>query len=163
MNYMSQHNAGWVLWVTFLLAIVLATLPMAHWAAPYRPAWVVLVLIYWCTGMPERIGVASGWTVGLILDVLGGGLLGQNALALTLLAYLSRRLYQQMRVYSVWQQSITVFLLVATYQVLMFWIKGITGQSPDSLAYWLPTFTSTLLWPLIYVVLQGLRHGFRVA
>ena len=67
---------------SFAAAFVLTGLPMAGWAAPWRPPWVALVLLYWCFAVPERVGVLAGWGCGLVLDVLVGTLVGQHALAL---------------------------------------------------------------------------------
>lgn len=159
----TRHRAGWVVWSSFFVALVLATMPLSEGAVQWRPLWVLLVLIYWCIALPERVGVATGFGMGLILDVLGGGLLGQNALAMTLVAYVARRMYLQLRVFPLWQQVLSVMLMAAAFQVVLFWIKGVAGQSPGSLAYWLPTLTSTLIWPPLVLLLRHLRTRFRVA
>ena len=49
----------------------------------WRPAWVALVLVYWCMAAPDQVGVVAGWTTGLLLDVMTGTLLGQHALGLS--------------------------------------------------------------------------------
>ena len=50
-----------VIATTFVIALLLTALPMPESAAIWRPAWVALVLIYWCMAVPERVGVAVGW------------------------------------------------------------------------------------------------------
>ena len=65
------------------------------------------------------------------------------------------------RAYS--QAQLADMLMAAGFQVLLFWIKGVVGQSPGSLTYWLPTLTSTLLWPPLFLLLRHLRIRFRVA
>lgn len=42
-----------------------------------------------------RIGIGMGWLVGLLLDVARGALLGQYALALSVVAYLTLQAYRR--------------------------------------------------------------------
>ncbi len=157
-----RHHGGWVIVGTFILALMLTMLPLPEWAELFRPEWVAMVLIYWCMALPERIGVGIGWTLGLLLDVVKGTLLGQNALALALVAYLTLRLHQRVRVFPLWQQALFVLILVALDQMLVLWVKGVIGQPPGSWLYWLPSFTSTLLWPWVFLILRDLRRQFQV-
>jgi len=158
----ARHHGGLTLLLTFVAALLLQMLPLPDWAQTLRPDWVALVLIYWCIALPERIGVGIGWLAGLMLDVAHGALLGQNALALAVVAYLALRLHQRIRLFPLWQQAVSVLLLIALHLMLVFWIKGATGQSAETWAYWLPALTSMLVWPLLFIVLRGLRRTYRV-
>lgn len=143
---------------TFAAAIILSIMPVPAWAEPFRPDWVALVLIYWCMTAPDRVGVASGWLVGLIMDVLYGSLLGQQALAKTLLAFLVLKIHLQLRMFPRWQQGVTVFVLIGLNQLLVVWIKGAIGQAPNSWAYWVQTVVSALIWPWLFILLRDLRR-----
>ncbi len=112
--------------------------------------------------VPDRVGVGIGWLVGLFLDVIHGAVLGQYALALALIAYFTLSLHQRMRIYPLVQQSLVVLVLVLMQQLLITWIRGYLGQSPDSLAHWLPALTSMLLWAWLFIILRDLRRHFRV-
>ncbi|HHI93434.1 MAG TPA: rod shape-determining protein MreD [Gammaproteobacteria bacterium] len=158
----ARHHGGPTLLLTFVAALLLQMLPLPDWAQTLRPDWVALVLIYWCIALPERVGVGVGWIAGLMLDVAHGTLLGQNALALAIVAYLALRLHQRIRLFPMWQQAVSVLLLVALHLMLVLWIKGATGQSAETWAYWLPALTSMLVWPLLFIVLRGLRRTYRV-
>ena len=143
---------------TFLAAIVLSIIPIPNWAEPFRPDWVALVLIYWCMASPDRVGVGTGWLTGLIMDVLYGSLLGQHALANTILAFLVLKIHLQVRMFPRWQQGVTVFILVGVNHLLVLWIKGATGQAPSTWAYWLPSVVSALIWPWLFILLRDLRR-----
>lgn len=158
----SSLRSALVIGVTFLLAIVLTALPVPAWAAVWRPAWVALVLVYWCMAVPGRCGVIVGWTVGLLLDVLLGTLLGQHALALCAVAFLALRLHQQVRVMPLWQQAVSVFGLVFLYQALILWINGIQGLPVMAYAYWSSPLVSMVLWPWVFVVLRDVRRKYSV-
>jgi len=158
----AQHHGGLTLLLTFIAALLLQMLALPDWAQSLRPDWVALVLIYWCIALPERVGVGIGWVAGLILDVAHGALLGQNALALAVVAYLALRLHQRIRLFPLWQQAVSVLLLIALHLMLVLWIKGATGQSVETWSYWLPALTSMLVWPPLFFVLRGLRRTYRV-
>jgi rod shape-determining protein MreD len=153
----TQHGSSWIA-VTFVVAFLLTELPLPDWAALWRPGWVTLVLIYWCMAVPERIGVGVGWMSGLVLDVLMGTVLGQHALALSVVAFLTLKLHRRVRVLPIWQQGLTVFVLLMIDHVLVLWINGIQGRPVESLAYWASPLTSTLLWPWVFIILRDMRR-----
>ncbi len=152
----------WIIGLTFVLALMLTALPMPDWAALWRPAWVALVLIYWCMALPSRAGVVVGWSVGLLLDVMTGTLLGQHALALAVTAFIAHKLHRRVRVLPIWQQGVTVFGLVFVFQALVLWINGIMGMPVSLAAYLAAPLVSMLLWPWIFVVLRDARRRFDV-
>ncbi len=158
-----RRQGGGVIVLTFVAALMLMLLPLPEWARMLRPEWAPLVLIYWCLALPGRVNVGIGWLLGLVVDVLLGSLLGQHALAYAVIAFITVKLHKQIRVYPLWQQALSVFTLVALGQLLVVWIKGITGEAPDTWTYWLPSLTSAVLWPWLYLVLRDLRRKFRVA
>jgi len=162
MTMLVKHQGGLIIFATFVLAIVLTIMPLPDWGEAIRPEWVAMVLIYWCIALPERIGVGTGWIVGIALDVAHGALLGQNAFTLSFVAYLALRLHQRIRLFPPWQQALSVLLLVALYQILTLWIKGVVGQSFHGWGYWLHSITSMLLWPFVFVILRSLRRYYRV-
>lgn len=149
--------------LSFIGALALTVFPLHDSLAAVRPEWVSLVLIYWCMALPNRVGVGIAWGLGLMLDVLRVGLLGQDALILAITAYITLKLYQQLRVFPLWQQALSVFILIALGQMLTLWIKGISGQPIDFWTYWLPSFSSMIAWPLVFFTLRALRRKFRVS
>lgn len=144
--------------VSFLVAMLLTSLPLPESAIIYRPDWLALVLIYWCMAIPERIGIFTGWLLGLVLDVMYGSLLGQNAMALSIIAYLVNILHLRVRMFPLWQQSVMVFLLVILHLAVNAWVRGIAGQISVSWTYWIPALTSALVWPFIFIMLRDIRR-----
>lgn len=157
-----KQRGSWVVVMSFVIALMLMALPMPDWAGIWRPAWVALVLIYWCMALPARIGIMVAFTLGIFLDVLSGTLLGQNALALSVVAFITLQFYQRVRVLPLWQQGVTVFGLAFIHQVLILWINGIQGMPVSFSAYWASPLISMVLWPWIFVVLRDLRRKYQV-
>ena len=158
-----EQHGYWVVILTFLMAFVLAIVPLPGWLLWARPEWLALVLVYWVIALPHRVGIFTGLMLGLVLDVLEGALLGQNALSLAVLAMLSLILYQRMRVTNLWQQAAMVFLLVGINQLLCQWIQNLQGVAALSPLFLLSAFSSALLWPVVLMCLRGLRRHYQVS
>jgi rod shape-determining protein MreD len=157
-----QPQGGFVIFLTFVAAFVLTMLPLPDWAESVRPEWVVLVLIYWCIALPHRVGVFTAWIVGLFLDVANSALLGQNAVAMALVAYLAIKLHLRIRLFPLWQQAMSVLVLVALYQMITLWVKGMIGATTQGWSYWLHSVTSMAFWPIVFLVLRFLRRNYKV-
>ncbi len=152
----------WAIALSFALALVLAVLPLPHWLLWGRPEWVALVLIYWVIALPHRAGLFTALVLGLVLDVLEGAVMGQNALALVVVAMLSLTLYQRLRVFSLWQQAGVVFVLVGINQMICQWVQNLQGAGAVTLLFLLPAFSSALLWPFVLHSLRGIRRHYQV-
>ena len=126
------------------------------------PKWTALIVIFWVVMLPHRIGITVSWFVGLFLDLLEGNLLGQNALALSVISYVLLILYQRMRMYALWQQSGVVFVLVGFYQLLCYWVLGISGVAFDNMYFFTPALMTALCWPVVWVVLNRVSLVFNV-
>lgn len=157
----NQHG-GWIIIASFVVALMLVALPLPGWSEYLRPQWVVLVLIYWCMALPYRVGIGISWLAGIFVDVLTGAILGQHALAYSVVAYVVIKLHKRVRVFPVWQQALLVLVLVLLSQLLTLWIRGAIGRVPDSWTYWLPSVTSTLIWPWAFMLLRDIRRRFHV-
>ena len=152
----------WVIVASLFAAAVLAVMPLPPWLQWARPEWAALVVIYWVIALPHRVGVVTALVFGVLLDVVEGAVLGQNALALSLLAVLSLAIYQRLRVFALWQQAAVVLLLVGINQLLSQWVQNLEGAGAQTLLFLLPAFTSALLWPVVLHTLRGLRRRYRV-
>jgi rod shape-determining protein MreD len=108
------------------------------------------------------VSVGTGFVVGLLLDTLTGTLLGQHALALSLVAFVCVRLHQRIRLYPRWQQALTVLVLLMLHQLISLWVDRTIGRPGLPLSYWLPSFVGMLLWPLVHEILSALRANFSV-
>ncbi len=153
----------WAIAASFIVAFMLTALPLPDWAAPWRPAWVALVLAYWCLALPQRIGVVIAWFIGLLLDVMHGSLLGQHAFGLALVAYIVVIYHQQIRVYPLFRQALVIGSLIFIYTTSMLLIYNFLGSMRYGYDYLAAAITSALLWPWIFIVLRDFRRKTLVA
>ena len=163
MSTLARHQGGGVILLSLLIGLILGILPLPGELELYRPDWALLILLYWSLALPERIGVGIAWLTGLFQDVLTATLLGQHALAYAVASYLIIKLHQRLRLHPLWQQSLSILLLLMLAQLIIFWINGIIGRPIQSWLYWLPSVVGALLWPVVFVLLRGLRRAFRVS
>ena len=152
----------WVILASFLVAAVLAVMPLPQWLLWWRPEWLALVLIYWVIALPHRVGLLTALLLGIVLDVLEGAVMGQNALALSAVAASGLVLYQRLRVFNLTQQAAVVFMMVGVNQLLCNWIENLQGTGAQSALFLLPALSSALMWPIVLHVLRGMRRFYRV-
>lgn len=161
MSIVQRHGTA-VIILSFVIALMLTVMPLPDWAEEIRPQWVVLVLIYWAMALPQRVSVGSGWVMGLLLDVVNDAVLGEHALALAFIAFLTAHLHQRLRVFPQSQQAIVILVFCIIYNLIILWIKGITGTAPSVWLIVIPSFTTALVWPLIFIILRHARRFYRV-
>lgn len=140
--------------LSVLFALVLSVIPLPAVLAAVRPAWVALVVVFWNTTLPRRVGVSAAWLSGLLLDQLTGTVLGEHALALTLTSFCALKLQELVRTFPLWQQSVALLPVFVLYEFVLFWIDGVTGHVVTPLWRWAPVISTTLLWPLLAPALQ---------
>jgi len=147
--------------VSFIFGLMLTIMPLPDVIDAFRPDWLAMLVIYWAMQLPRTWSVGTAWIVGIVLDASQGTLLGQHALALCCIAFITVRFHLLMRVFPVPQLTASVFPILAIYQFLLFWINGVAGVDAPAIAYWGPVISGTLLWPVMMAFLSGLRYGTR--
>jgi rod shape-determining protein MreD len=141
-----------------LVALALAVIPLPGAVDVFRPDLLVLVVFYWSIEAPRAGGLTLAFMSGLALDVINGVVLGQHALALTLMSAWTTHLRLRLRVFSLLSQSLTIFALLTGYQFILFWIDGATGNPVTSFSRWFAPVVGAIIWPLLAGVLGRLNE-----
>ncbi|MSR14853.1 MAG: rod shape-determining protein MreD [Gammaproteobacteria bacterium] len=154
------YSLRWVvaILVSVVLAFVLASIPLPEWANDWRPAWVSMVIFYWCLAMPERVGVLSAWSIGILLDAMHGSLLGQHALGLAFVAYIALLYHQRIRVFPLVQQSLIVGSVTFIYLGWVLLIYNLLGSRGYPTSFLFGACSSALLWPWMFILLRDFRR-----
>ncbi len=138
-------------------ALFLNGLPWEGLWLTLRPDFVAVVLLYWCTHKPLRVGVGMSWAIGILADVGDASLFGQHALAYTLLAFGGVVLNRRIRMFDLREQTTQVFvILLSTYAVYALVHWQVNGQVVW--LYFLGCLTSTLLWIPTSFLFQSMRQ-----
>ncbi len=158
-----KHQSGWVIIASIIIAFALLIVPLPEEFGYARPEFALLVMIYWCIAIPERIGVISAWTVGLFQDALQGTMIGLHALTFAIVAYIAVTFYHRIRVSPLWSQCLTVLVLMLLHQLLFRWIYGFAGRPISDLYYWSASVFSAVMWPVVFSALRAMRRRFEVS
>lgn len=150
-----------IILATLALAAFLTLLPLPNWLQLAWPYWMALTLIYWCLETQGRITLGLGFTVGIVLDLLVGSLLGLHALSLVIVIYLVNRFRARLRFFPPWQQALSVFAILMNDRVILLWIISLRGDPLPSLDFWLPPVAGMLVWPWLFLTLDRFRGAMR--
>jgi rod shape-determining protein MreD len=134
--------------VSLAAAFFLNFLPWGGWTGV--PDFVALVLVFWSIHQPRKVGIGVAFMMGLLMDVHDATLLGENALAYTLLSYFAITIHRRV----LWFQPLTqalhvlpLFLFAQIVQVVVRLMVAPNAQFPGWL-YFSECFITTALWPL---------------
>lgn len=155
---MANREPRWAVFFTLLLALILQTLPLPNFIEPVRPSFIVLLVVYWSIYAPHAGGIFAPWVAGLALDVFMGEVLGQNALAAALVAYIAMSLHQRLRNQTLVQQSLFVFAMLTLNEFVVFAIEGWTGNAVITPWRWIQPMIGAMLWPFV-ALLAGRTHA----
>jgi rod shape-determining protein MreD len=144
--------------ISALVALAFAIIPLPAVLDQLRPDFLVLVVFYWSIESPRAGGLALAFFAGLALDVINGVVLGQHALALTLITAWATHLRLRLRVFSVLSQSLTIFMLLTLYQFILFWVDGATGNPVVNYGRWLAPLVGAVIWPILSATLSRMRE-----
>jgi rod shape-determining protein MreD len=155
--------------IFFILFFILLAFPLSVVSLPtflwwWRPEFLVLLSIYFALEVPEKFGVICAWLVGFFLDIVEGNVLGQTAIALSVVVYIVLLQYQRIRMFSLLQQMALIGMLVGIAQLLGYWIQMLAVQISDAppsmrgMHFLQPAISSALCWPIIVIVLARIRR-----
>jgi len=144
--------------LSLFAALMLNWLPWQGLWLALRPDFAALVLLYWCTHKPHRIGIGIAFAVGILADIANSSLFGQHALSYSVLAFGGILLHRRIEMFDVRAQPLQVFpLLLISYAVFasVHWLT----RGSVSWEFFLGTLTSTLLWIPMSILLQTMRRS----
>ena len=156
---MSRDHAQWVLPVSLLAALLLGLLPLPEALAPLRPYWLALVVAYWVLEDPDRYGLGFAFLIGLLADLTFGSLLGEQALRLAVMAFILQRFRARLRFFPMSQQALAIGGLLLNDRIVTTVLHLTLGVAPHPDLAWAAPVLGMLLWPPVYMLLDGLRHG----
>ena len=156
----NQLNNLIFVWSIMLLTTILTIMPMPDFLNGVTIEWVALSIIFFSIMNVSLMGIFAAWIIGLLLDLLQGGLLGENALIFSVISYLSYRFRFQIRVYPDWQIMIVILFLLSFGNLISLWIKGFSGRILFVSEDWLSVVCAVLIWPIFMRILLALQSYF---
>ncbi|HEY9281177.1 MAG TPA: rod shape-determining protein MreD [Eoetvoesiella sp.] len=140
------------IWSTLLLVWLISLLPWRLWQP--APDLLLLVIAFWCVNEPRRVTMLTAFLFGLLMDVHNTGLLGEEALIYSIVAYGAITLTRRLQRFNAVVQAIhmlPVFIFAeAASRLINSWLAGEwMGWS----WLWSALFT-VALWPLADILLH---------
>jgi rod shape-determining protein MreD len=136
---------------TLVVAVMLQMLPTGR--HPAAPDLLALVLVFWNVHQPRRVGVGWAFAFGLLMDVHQGAVLGQHALAYTLLSYFAITIHRRVLWFSLMHQALHVLPLLVAAHVASMAARLIVGGMFPGWWWVLAPLIEALLWPVVAVLL----------
>lgn len=138
---------GFSLTVAFLLNL----LPWGHFVG--APDFVALVLVFWGIHQPRKVGIGMAFFMGLLMDVHEATLLGENALAYTLLSYFAIMIHRRVLWFPIMTQATHVFPLLLMTQAIQVLVRYVAAHQFAGWLHFVESLVAIVLWPVITWVL----------
>lgn len=136
---------------TLLVALGWGLLPVGRHAA--LPDLMALVLVFWNVHQPRRVGIGLAFFFGLLMDVNDGAVLGQHALAYTLLSYVAISIHRRLLWFGLVEQALQIFPVFFAVTLLSLAVRMLAGgMFPGWVVLLAPVFEA-LLWPVVTILL----------
>jgi rod shape-determining protein MreD len=134
------------IWFSLLLAFMFNLMPVGKTTA--IPDLLALALVFWNVHQPRRIGVGVAFVFGILMDVHDGALLGQHALAYTLLSYLAITIHRRLLWFPVLSQAVQIVPLFFLAHVVAMVVRLFAGGSFPGWELLLAPLFESMLWPV---------------
>jgi rod shape-determining protein MreD len=141
------------LWLSLVAALALQLVPLGR--HPAMPDVLALVLVFWNVHQPRRVSVGWAFIFGLLIDVHQGALLGQHALAYTLLSYIAIVIHRRLLWFGLAEQMMQVLPLFIAARVVSVAVRLIAGDGWPGWSLALAPVFEVLLWPVATWLLQA--------
>ena len=137
--------------LTLLLALATNLLPMGR--VPFMPDLLAVALVFWNVHQPRRVGVGVAFVFGLLMDVHQGALLGQHALAYTLLSFVAITIHRRLLWFGVVEQALQIVPVFYAAHGVALAVRMLAGDMFPGWSMLLAPALEALLWPVVTVVL----------
>jgi len=132
--------------LTLLFAFALNLVPLGR--NPLMPDFVALVLVFWNVHQSRRVGVGLAFLFGLMMDVHDGAVLGQHALAYTLLSFFAITIHRRLLWFTVPSQAVQILPLFFAAHAVSLIVRMVAGGMFPGWQVLLAPILEALLWPI---------------
>lgn len=140
-----------------VIASILVVYPLSYNVAGWRPAFMLLVTLFWVLCQPQWCGMWFAFTMGIFTDLLLGAPLGINALSFVTISFFARYFIRERRVLTFTNLWIIVSLALFTHLIFMFFAQIMAGIHFSFTRHWQTLGTSIFFWPIQYYLLKKWR------
>ena len=115
------------IWGSLMAALLATMLPLGP--LPWLPDWLAITLVFWSVHQPRRVGIVAAFVFGLLVDVHQAALLGQHALAYSVLTYFAITVHRRLLWFAPHHQAVQILPLFAATHLIIVLLRWIAGAS----------------------------------
>lgn len=142
---------------SLFISLLFNLLPWGN--SPLVPDLLALVLVFWNIHQPRKVGIGIAFGLGLLMDVHDATLLGEHALAYSLLSYFAITIHRRVLWLNQAGQALHILPLLLMAKLVPLAIRLLMEAHYPGLQYFLPSVVETLLWPVVgWLLLLPQRH-----
>ena len=153
-----RHTSLVSVYLTLLIALLCQLYPWVGQGVIFRPAFMLVVLLYWLLRAPNLCNVGTAWLAGLLIDLATGSLLGQHALSFTITAYIALTYQRRLVLFNGWQLAGYVLVLLFIERIVILLLKVFAGNENPGLQYFWPVVAGLVLWQCMILMFGGLTR-----
>ena len=155
---MTNSNHFFLLVKISIIAFITGAISLPSFLELTSPFWLLPFFSYWVIYSNGKNIFASAFILGILLDIIEGGTLGQNAIALVLSSAFILNVKKSFFVSNLTTQQVYIFLGSIIYLIIFLLVQQLTQGLNLEWLILLSPFTSAILWPLIRYLLAKLKQ-----
>jgi rod shape-determining protein MreD len=158
-DFLGRNPSKSLIYTSLAFALFFNFIPFGH-SIPF-PDMVAVVLVFWNAFLPTKVGLLIAWVLGIIMDVHSGSLLGQHALAYSILSYGAISLHRRLLWYSTFSQTIQIVPLFAVSMIIIAFIRYIADGGIAPWWFFFRPIFDGCAWIIVSWILQNIMNKRR--
>ena len=155
---MTNQNPMLLLSKISIFALIIGAISLPLVIELSSPLWMLVCFVYWVIYTDCKWIYLSALILGLLMDVLQGGILGQNALSLVISSAFIFNVKKSFFVSNLTTQQVYIFLGSLIYLITFLLIHILVQGFDFSWLILISPFSSAIIWPVIRFLLAKLKH-----
>ena len=154
---MTNSNHFFLLVKISIIAFITGAISLPSFLELASPFWLLPFFSYWVIYSNGKNIFASAFILGILLDIIEGGTLGQNAVALLLSSAFILNVKKSFFVSNLTTQQVYIFLGSIIYLIIFVLVLQLTQDLNFELLLLLSPITGAIFWPFIRSLLAKLK------
>ena len=155
---MTNQNPILLLSKISIFALIIGAISLPLVIELSSPLWMLVCFVYWVIYTDGKWIYLSALILGLLMDVLQGGILGQNALSLVISSAFIFNVKKSFFVSNLTTQQVYIFVGSLIYLITFLLIHILVQGFDFSWLILISPFSSAIIWPVIRFLLAKLKH-----
>jgi len=155
---MTNSNHFFLLVKLSIIAFIISAISLPSFLELASPFWLLSFFSYWFIYSDGKNVFTSAFILGILLDIIQGGVLGQNALALVLSSTYILNVKKSFFVSNITTQQVYIFLGSIIYLIIFLLVHQLAQGLNFEWLILLSPLTGAILWPFIRFLLSKLKQ-----